>query len=152
MLSFEFCLNTFKVSPLLTPPPIQPKASIKRYDPKSLGLQVRFAMALKIIDHFDGSFTLDPDAKAALFELLKGDAFLQQVSQQTQWLQVEFTEWLFQPVPYSATTPRGMPAEFEKFYTAADYTIINVPPNFMFKAKIFKPSRLCAVYRNVSES
>lgn len=109
-------------------------------------------MALKIIDHFDSSFTLDSDAKAALFELLKGDAFLQQIAQQAQCETVAFTELLFQPVPYSATTPKGMPAEFETFQNAADYVIINVPPNFMFKAKIFKPSRLCAIYQNVSES
>ena len=109
-------------------------------------------MALKIIDQFDSSFTLDPDAKAALFDLLQGEAFLQQVAQQAQYPAVEFTELLFQPVPYSAATPKGMPAEFEKFQNAADYVIINVPPNFMFKAKIFKPSRLCAIYRKVSES
>ncbi len=109
-------------------------------------------MALKIIDHFDGSFTLDPDAKAALFELLKSDAFLQQVAQQASYPAVEFTELLFQPVPYSAATPKGMPTEFEKFQNAVDYVIINVPPNFMFKAKIFKPSRLCAIYRNTNEA
>ncbi|MBW4582540.1 MAG: hypothetical protein KME42_23465 [Tildeniella nuda ZEHNDER 1965/U140] len=104
-------------------------------------------MMLKIIDHFDSSFTLDPDAKAVLFELLKSDTFLQQVAQQAQSQAVIFTELLFQPVPYSAATPKGMPAEFEKFQNTADYVIINVPPNFMFKAKIFKPSRLCAIYR-----
>ncbi len=104
-------------------------------------------MALKIIDHFDGSFDLDPNAKVTLFELLKGESFRQQVAQQAQCTSVDFTELLFQPVPYSAATPKGMPAEFEKFYAAADYIIINVPPNFMFKAKIFKPSRLCAIYR-----
>ncbi|MBD2035557.1 hypothetical protein H6F76_11060 [Leptolyngbya sp. FACHB-321] len=109
-------------------------------------------MLLKIIDHFDSSFTLDPDAKAALFELLTSDPFLQQVAQQAQCQAVEFTELLFQPVPYSAATPKGMPAEFEKFQNAAGYVIINVPPNFMFKAKIFKPSRLCAIYRHSNES
>ena len=108
-------------------------------------------MKLKIIDHFDSSFTLDPDAKAALFELLQSVSFLQQVAQQAHLEAVAFTELLFQPVPYSAATPKGMPAEFEKFQNADGYVIINVPPNFMFKAKIFKPSRLCAIYRNVSE-
>lgn len=107
-------------------------------------------MKLKIIDHFDGSFTLDPDAKAALFELLTSEAFLQQVAQAAGCQQMEFTELLFQPVPYSAATPKGMPAEFEKFHTSSEHTIINVPPNFMFKAKIFKPSRLCAIYRKAS--
>ena len=107
-------------------------------------------MALKIIDHFDSSFSLDPEAKTTLFSLLNSEAFVQQVSQALEGSQVEFTELLFQPVPYSAATPKGMPAEFEKFHTSADHTIVHVPPNFMFKAKIFKPSRLCAVFRKVS--
>jgi hypothetical protein len=106
-------------------------------------------MGLKIIDHFDGSFTLEPDAKAELFGLLNQDAFLQQVAQMVPCSQVEFTELLFQPVPYSTATPKGMPAEFEPFHTSPDHLIINVSPNFMFKAKIFKPSRLCAIYRKV---
>jgi hypothetical protein len=63
--------------------------------------------------------------------------------------QVEFTGLLFQPVPYSQSTPKGMPAEFEQYYASTAHAIINVPPNFMFKAKVFKPSRLCAVYRKV---
>jgi hypothetical protein len=106
-------------------------------------------MALKIIDHFDGSFTLNPEAKEALFSLLKGEAFLKQITEQMQCAKVEFTELLFQPVPYSTATPKGMPAEFEKYHESDDHAIINVPPNFMFKAKIFKPSRLCAIYRKV---
>jgi hypothetical protein len=107
-------------------------------------------MGLKIIDHFDGSFSLEPEAKTALFSLLKSEAFGEQVSQALNGAQVEFTELLFQPVPYSLTTPKGMPAEFEKFHTSANHTIVHVPPNFMFKAKIFQPSRLCAVFRKVS--
>ncbi len=106
-------------------------------------------MPLKIIDRFDGSFTLAPEAKEALFSLLKGEAFLKQITEQMQYAKVEFTELLFQPVPYSIATPKGMPAEFEKYYSSDDHVIINVPPNFMFKAKIFKPSRLCAIYRKV---
>ena len=79
--------------------------------------------------------------------LLTTEAFLTQVSQQLNCDKVEFTELLFQPVPYSIATPKGMPVEFEKYYESNDYAIINVPPNFMFNAKIFKPSRLCAIYR-----
>ncbi|MGI0487993.1 hypothetical protein ACN4EK_21345 [Pantanalinema rosaneae CENA516] len=107
-------------------------------------------MGLKIIEHFDGSFTLQPEAKAALFALLTGEAFLQQVAQQVNWSQIEFTELLFQPVPYSTATPKGMPPEFEAYHASADHIIINVPPNFMFQAKIFQPNRLCAVYRRVN--
>jgi hypothetical protein len=107
----------------------------------------RLLMPLRIIDDFDGDFTLEPEAESTLFELLKSEAFLQQVAQQLQCPKVEFTELLFQPVPYSTSTPKGMPTEFERYYASQDHAIINVPPNFMFKAKIFKPSRLCAIYR-----
>ncbi|MER3491733.1 MAG: hypothetical protein C4323_05005 [Mastigocladus sp. ERB_26_2] len=104
-------------------------------------------MALKIIENFDSSFTLEPQAKENLFKLLRSEAFLNQICQNLQCEQVEFTELLFQPVPYSIATPKGMPAEFEKYHESQEYVIINVPPNFMFTAKIFQPSRLCAVYK-----
>ena len=107
-------------------------------------------MPLKIIQNFDGSFTLEPEAKATLFKLLTTEAFLTQVSQQLNCEKVEFTELLFQPVPYSMATPKGMPVEFEEYYNSDNFAIINVPPNFMFTAKIFKPSRLCAIYRKYS--
>lgn len=107
-------------------------------------------MSLKIIENFDSSFTLEPEAKETLFALLKNEAFLQQVAEQVKCPQVEFTELLFQPVPYSIATPKGMPREFEPYYESPDHGIINVPPNFMFKAKIFKPSRLCAIYRKIA--
>lgn len=102
---------------------------------------------LKIIDHFDSRFTLDPNAKAVLFSLLQAESFLREITQQLHCQQVEFTELIFQPVPYSQGTPRGMPPEYEPYYESSDYAIINIPPNFMFKAKIFNPSRLCAIYR-----
>ncbi len=107
-------------------------------------------MSLKIIENFDNSFTLEPEAKETLFALLKNETFLQQVAEQVKCQQVEFTELLFQPVPYSTATPKGMPPEFEPYYESAEHAIINVPPNFMFKAKIFKPSRLCAIYRKIA--
>ena len=105
---------------------------------------------LKIVNHYDSSFVLEPDAKANLFRLLTSEAFLNQVAEQVQCQNVEFTELLFQPVPYSIATPKGMPAEFEPYQDSDNYVIINVPPNFMFKAKIFNPSRLCAIYRKTS--
>jgi hypothetical protein len=104
-------------------------------------------MGLKIIESYDSSFVLEPEAKAVLMSLLTGDSFLQQIALQLQCSRLEFTELLFQPVPYSSETPKGMPAEFEKYHESTDFAIVNVPPNFMFQAKIFKPSRLCAVYR-----
>ncbi|MBE9114533.1 hypothetical protein IQ249_01365 [Lusitaniella coriacea LEGE 07157] len=106
-------------------------------------------MKLKIIENFDTHFTLQPEAKANLFDLLTNDLFLQQIAQSANAKKAEFTELLFQPVPYSKATPKGMPAEFECYHSSEEHIIINVPPNFMFKAKIFKPSRLCAIYRKV---
>jgi hypothetical protein len=107
-------------------------------------------MPLKIIDSYDSSFTLEPDTKANLFTFLHSEAFLSQIAQQLQCQEVEFTELVFQPIPYTVSTPKGMPQEFEPYYDSADHAIINVPPNFMFKAKVFKPSRLCAVYRKIA--
>lgn len=104
-------------------------------------------MGLKIINNYDASFTLEPETKAVLFNLLNSEAFLQYIGEQVQGKKAEFTELIFQPVPYSTATPKGMPDEFEAYYNSQDYLIINVPPNFMFKAKIFKPSRLCAIYK-----
>ena len=72
-----------------------------------------------------------------------------QVVQQCSLLEgsaVEFADVLFQPVPWSPATKRGMPTEYERYLDDPAYNIINVPPNFMFQAKVFKPSRLCAVY------
>lgn len=108
-------------------------------------------MGLKIVENFDGSFTLASEAKETLFNLLNNSEFIQQISQQLseQEINIEFTGLLFQPVPYSTQTPKGMPAEFEKYHHSDEHIIINVPPNFMFKAKIFKPSRLCAIYRKI---
>ena len=102
---------------------------------------------LKIVNNFDSSFILDPEARDNVLSLLSNETFLTQVAEQAQCEKVEFTELLFQPVPYTTTTPKGMPVEFEKYHESDDYVIINVPPNFMFKAKVFKPSRLCAIYR-----
>ena len=104
-------------------------------------------MKIKVIENFDGSFTLDPQAQAILFGLLTGEKFLQQVAEQANCQNIIFTEVLFQPVPYSPNTPKGMPAEIEQYHQSPAYLIINVPPNFMFAAKIFQPSRLCAIYQ-----
>ena len=107
-------------------------------------------MSLKIVQQYDGSFALDPEAKAVLFELLSHPAFLSQICQELHCNRAEFTELLFQPVPYTPQATKGMPVEFEPYYESPDYAIVNVPPNFMFKAKIFQPSRLCAIYRKVA--
>jgi hypothetical protein len=104
-------------------------------------------MKIKVIENFDGDFTLDSQVQATLFGLLNGEKFLQQVAEQAKCETVEFTNQIFQPVPYSPGTPKGMPAEFEQYHQSPAHLIINVPPNFMFAAKVFQPSRLCAIYR-----
>ncbi|MEB3884429.1 hypothetical protein [Lyngbya sp. CCY1209] len=106
-------------------------------------------MKLKVIENFDGHFTLEPEAESLLFELLNGETFLHQISRQIGGDRVEFTGQLFQPVPYSTNTPKGMPPEFEPYHQSEDHVIVNVPPNYMFQAKIFNPSRLCAIYRRL---
>jgi hypothetical protein len=104
-------------------------------------------MPLKIIENYDSSFTLEPETQEKLFNLLTGESFTSQIAQHLKCEQVEFTGLLFQPIPYSSETPKGMPVEFEQYHESEEYAIVNVPPNFMFTVKIFKPSRLCAVYK-----
>jgi hypothetical protein len=104
-------------------------------------------MNLKIVQQYDGNFTLEPAAKEMLFGLLSGEAFLQQIANQAACEQIEFAKLLFQPVPYAPNATKGMPVEYEPYHDSEDYVIINVPPNFMFQAKVFQPSRLCAIYR-----
>lgn len=106
-------------------------------------------MGLRIVENYDASFTLDTEARKTLFSLLSNQSFINQISTNLHEQAIAFTELLFQPVPYSQQTPKGMPREFEKYFHNDQYIIINVPPNFMFQAKIFKPSRLCAIYRRL---
>ncbi|MEN9567246.1 MAG: hypothetical protein RLZZ69_2442 [Cyanobacteriota bacterium] len=107
-------------------------------------------MGLRIVKNFDATFTLDSQAKEILFSLLTNQTFTEQISQRLHETTIKFTDLLFQPVPYSQQTPKGMPREFEQYHNNSEYIIINVPPNFMFQAKIFQPSRLCAIYRKVN--
>ena len=107
-------------------------------------------MALKILEDFDSKVVLNPGSQTLLFGLLSSELFREKISQQLSVTAVEFTGLVFQPVPYGQNTPKGMPSELETYHNNPEYVIINVPPNFIFKAKILKPSRLCAIYRKVS--
>ena len=107
-------------------------------------------MALKILENFDAKVDLNRESQTLLFSLLNSELFRQKISEQLAIKEVEFTGLVFQPVPYSQNTPKGMPSEFEAYHNSLDYFIINVPPNFVFKAKIVKPSRLCAIYRKIA--
>jgi hypothetical protein len=106
-------------------------------------------MSLKILQDYDPSFTLSTESQDILFDLLSNGAFIEHISRQLQGIKLEFTDLIFKPVPYSQNTPKGMPRVFEPYYNSKQYIIINVPPNIMFQAKIFQPSRLCAIYRQL---
>ena len=109
-------------------------------------------MGLKIVENFNSAFELQPEAEDALHKLLSSEAFCRQVVQEChleEGTQLKFSGQLFQPVPWSASTRKGMPPEFEKYSNDPNFAIINIPPNFMFQAKVFKPSRLCAVYQRL---
>lgn len=72
---------------------------------------------LRAVETFDGSFTLDTSSQEVLDALLRSKGFRAQVAEQrglAEGQAAEFTGMLFQPVPWSPTTKRGMPAEFEK--------------------------------------
>lgn len=120
--------------------------------PAVRGQRIVTRMGLKMVENFSAEFELQPDAEQALKNLLSSEGFCSQVVQQCQLAEgttVKFTGQLFQPVPWSVNTRRGMPAEFEKYADDPSFTVINIPPNFMFQAKVFKPSRLCAIYEHV---
>eukprot|EP00877_Chromochloris_zofingiensis_P013352 jgi/Chrzof1/8270/Cz03g03250.t1 len=106
-------------------------------------------MGIKAVEAFDGTVKLQPDAQELLFGMLSSPKFCSEVAKNckvSEGLRTQFTQLVFQPVPWSTTTRKGMPQEFEPYHNNPDYVLINVPPTFMFKAKIFNPSRLCAIY------
>jgi len=111
------------------------------------GKMTRLSMAIKGVQDFDGSFELNEEVQSTLEGYLHHPDMIAEVTKQVKCTSAEFNGELFQPVPYSTNTPHGMPKQFEKFLHSKEYAIVNVPPVIMFKAKVFKPSRLCAVYR-----
>lgn len=57
---------------------------------------------------------------------------------------LSFSGVLFQPVPWSVNTPRGMPKAFERYAEEPGrYLVVNVPPNFMFQVCVEAVWRLC---------
>ncbi|GAQ79319.1 hypothetical protein KFL_000280240 [Klebsormidium nitens] len=108
-------------------------------------------MGIKAVENFNTDFELDSVSEELLHSLLRSDVFAGQVATQPgvppdcQW---EFSGMLFQPVPWSVNTKFGMPQEYEKYLQDKEnYVVLNVPPNYMFQAKIFRPSRLCAIFQ-----
>ena len=66
-------------------------------------------MGLRIVKNFEASFTLDTECHEILFRLLTNKTFTDQISQRLHETEIVFTDLLFQPVPYSQHTPKGMP-------------------------------------------
>lgn len=65
---------------------------------------------------------------------------------------VEFTGKVFTPVPWSPTTTKGMPQEYEEFAEDTEnYIVINVPPTLTFKANVLG-KRVCAIYKKVGDA
>ncbi|GMH32814.1 hypothetical protein BSKO_00648 [Bryopsis sp. KO-2023] len=131
-----------------------PRRQCDPSQPQRPAARLVVCMGIRAVENFDSSFELEDESEATLLTLLRSDIFANQVCDQcglAEGTKLEFSGKIFQPVPWSPTTPRGMPTEFEKYQDDPNYTVINVPPNFMFQAKIFRPSRLCAIYKTVSE-
>ena len=104
---------------------------------------------LRIINNFDTSFSLDPESQRVLFGLLENDGFLGQVAGQIEAQKVEFTGILFQPMPQMSGAPRNMSPEVQEYFTSNDYAIVNIPPAFLFKARISNPTKLCAIFHRL---
>jgi hypothetical protein len=85
-------------------------------------------------------------AQETLFAYLQHPDMIKEVSKHAKCESAIFTGMIFEPTPYSPGTPHGMPPEFEAYHNNPQFTISYVPPVVMFKSKIFKPSRLCAIY------
>lgn len=126
-------------------PPHPPAAAATT--PTPAPAPARLTMGVRAVPSYDGSFELADETRAKLVEQLGDPAFLRQVAANSGAEEAEFLGVLFQPVPYSPGTPRGMPADLSHHLDDPHSVVINVPPPFMFAARCFKPPRLCAIYR-----
>eukprot|EP00898_Chlorokybus_atmophyticus_P004649 jgi/Chlat1/5185/Chrsp33S05167 len=135
--------------------PARPHAARRERHSSSRASRTVTRMGIRAVENFDSTFELQEENKQILVGLLSSSTFCDQVALQPgapQDAKLEFSGNLFQPVPWSPQTKHGMPQEYESYFFDKDnYVVINVPPNFMFKAKVFKPSRLCAIYRRVAD-
>lgn len=130
--------------------------STVRIGAQSRGGALVVRMGIRAVESFDATFQLTPESDQLLRSMLSSESFIKSVARDCalgEDAMVEFSGEIFQPVPWSQTTKHGMLPEFEKYHhDKENYVIINVPPQIMFKAKIFKPSRLCAIFKKSSPS
>ncbi len=96
-------------------------------------------MGLKIIENYDSSFTLSPENKEILFKLLTNEVFIQQLTQQVDNAKLEFTELIFQPVPYSSETPKGMPRNLKPIINRLIISLLMFLLILCFKQKSLNP-------------
>jgi len=107
-------------------------------------------MGIRAVERIDGAFELKPECEETLKGLMLQENFLTEVQAQKSWdCEVEFTGILFQPIPWTPAEHKGMPKDCEKYLASDNHVIVNVPPTFMFKALIFKPPRLAAIFRKM---
>eukprot|EP00276_Gloeochaete_wittrockiana_P008301 CAMPEP_0184656144 /NCGR_PEP_ID=MMETSP0308-20130426/15771_1 /TAXON_ID=38269 /ORGANISM="Gloeochaete witrockiana, Strain SAG 46.84" /LENGTH=186 /DNA_ID=CAMNT_0027093107 /DNA_START=88 /DNA_END=648 /DNA_ORIENTATION=+ len=139
---------SFKLSRFFSLPAYESRHFVSRSSTK-----FEVCMNIKVIESFVGDFTLREESRVSLREMLTSKPFLRAFASQLKLddnIELEYTDILFQPVPYSSGTPKGMPRYVEPYYEDKEnYTIANVPPTVMFEAKIFSPPRLCAVFRKL---
>lgn len=124
---------------------------------------VKMAVSLKIKDYEGlGGFQLPKDQEEALSLFLSSPDFCRQVFVNSgkatvdnkDTLTAAYTGMLFQPVPWSPSTRKGMPQDMEKYQDSDNHVIINIPPPIMFKANIYGaglPNRLCAIFKLVKQ-
>lgn len=89
---------------------------------------------------------LPDDVGETLRAYLSGRQMLNKVASEARVTSVRYVDVIFEPKPYSEDMPRGVPADLETYLDSESHVVVNVPPLVMFKAKCFKPSKLCAVY------
>lgn len=89
---------------------------------------------------------LSDEVDETLRVYLSGKQMMRKVAEEAMVDSARYAGILFEPKPYSEEMPRGVPRDVEQFLDSETHVVVNVPPVVMFKAKCFKPSKLCAVY------
>lgn len=105
-----------------------------------------FSTALNTLSQ-DGEVELSPSTEHNLLHLLRHADMESEVARGVLASKARYAGIIFAPVPYSDETKYGMPRDIQKkYWLKEEYTVINIPSVTLFKAKIFDPPHLCAVY------
>lgn len=109
---------------------------------------------VKLTESFDAHLHLDDQQRDALFAALSDPSFCARVSLEATGARkaVAFDDKIFEPVPWSPATKKGMPPEYEAFAEDKEnYIVINVPAPVTFKANVLG-KRCCAIYRIIGDA